>query len=338
MTCPPVSRLRIRTLPRAGFTLIELLVVIAIIAILIALLLPAVQQAREAARRSQCLNNLKQISLGMQNFHATYDAFPGAVSGGGATHYWPAQTLPYLDNNPLANMYDYTVRFNDIKNREAVQYPLPYMICPSKPGGQIMHPKFKTSTSSSPEAWGAAACDYLGQSGPSTGIWGSSSTPNYLSTPKPFDASGFFGGSAEPGKKGRRIRDITDGTSNTISIVESAGRPQLWQKGPTLVADSGLVSSPTDKYVTLAGWADGTPADIRGYRYDTAEAQEYKRWKQPGNCMINCSNHWSIFSFHPGGANITCVDGSARMLATNASIDVIAALLTIAGGETIGEF
>ncbi len=142
---------------RAAFTLIELLVVIAIIAILIALLLPAVQQAREAARRTQCKNNLKQIGLALQNFHATYDAFPGAVSGTlngvTATHYWGAQILPYVDQNPLAGIYDYTVRFNDAKNQAAVQYPLSFMSCPSTPGRPIDHPRFKLASSTSPGAW-----------------------------------------------------------------------------------------------------------------------------------------------------------------------------------------
>jgi prepilin-type N-terminal cleavage/methylation domain-containing protein len=118
-----------------GATLVELLVVVAIVGSLTSFLLPAVQQAREAARRTHCINNLKQVGIGLHNFHAARDFFPTNVSGNGARHYWAAQMLPYLDANPLAGIYDYTVACNDIKNQSAVQTPVGFMNCPAVPGG-----------------------------------------------------------------------------------------------------------------------------------------------------------------------------------------------------------
>ena len=130
---------------RTGFTLIELLVVIAIIAVLIALLLPAVQQAREAARRSQCKNNLKQMGLALHNYHDTYNRFPlpgllcvnpGASPGVGGlltTSNWTLATLPYNDQAPVYNAYNLNYSAWQPVNTAAVQTRLPVYLCPSTP-------------------------------------------------------------------------------------------------------------------------------------------------------------------------------------------------------------
>ena len=302
---------------RSGFTLVELLVVIAIIGVLVGLLLPAVQAAREAARRMQCQNNLKQLGLGMHNFHSAYDAFPTSVSGNGAGHYWCAQILPYMEQTPLSDLYDYTVRFNDIKNREAVQYPLSYMLCPSTPGSPNPEPRFKLATSSNPEGWGSIGSDYAGSSGPMSSQW---NAPSQISYPKPGNIEGIFAGTVKPGEKGRRIRDVTDGTSNSIMFVESAGRPKLYQKG-RLVPGSGELTSPSAKYVAVSSWAAGNLFVVRGYRYDESIADVDARWKYPGPCMVNCSNYYSIYSFHNGIANVTLCDGSVRSISESVSAD-----------------
>ncbi|EAQ78421.1 DUF1559 family PulG-like putative transporter [Blastopirellula marina] len=319
---------------RAGFTLVELLVVIAIIGVLIGLLLPAVQQAREAARRMQCMNNLKQVGLGMHNFHAAYRCFPTSVSGNGASHYWCAQLLPYMEQNPLADIYDYSVKFKDIANREAVQYPVPFMLCPSTPGGPIAHPKFKTATASSPETWGAIGSDYAGSSGPYSAMWNS---PAQVSYSKPGNIEGLFSGSVKPGARGRQIRDVTDGTSNSIGFVESAARPQKWQ-GRKMLAGSGELTSASSNYVAVCSWAEGNLFAVRGYLYDDSITDEDSRWSYPGPQMVNGSNYYSIYAFHPGGANVALIDGSARFLSETTNADVVCSLLTISGQEVVGEY
>lgn len=321
---------------RAAFTLVELLVVIAIIGILVGLLLPAVQAAREAARRMQCSNNLRQLGLGMHNFHAAYDAFPNSTSdtSTGVLHYWGAQLLPFLEQTPLAEIYNYRARFNGPENRVAVQTPLALMICPSTPGSPIPDPRFKLATSSSPEAWGSIGADYAGSAGPLSSLW---NNPPFVSFPRPGNIDGLFQGTVRPGQKGRRLRDVLDGTSNTIMFVEAAGRPQVWQKG-RMVPGSGELTSPAARYVAVSSWPAGNLFVVRGYRFDSTVVDELDRWRAPGPCMVNCSNNYSIYSFHVGGAHIGLVDGSVRFITESISTDTAAQLLTIAGREVVGDY
>lgn len=313
-------------LRRKGFTLVELLVVIAIIGILVALLLPAVQQAREAARRMQCSNNLRQINLGFQNHLAAKGYFPCAVAGGGARHYWGVQILPYMEQNQIAEIYDFTVLNTAEENKEAVQYPVHYMSCPSTPGGPIEHPKFKAGTN----GWGSYGADYMGASRPDSSLW------NYVSYPAPENPQGFFGGSVDPNQKGRRPRDITDGTSNSIGILESAGRPQVWAFGRK-VPDSGLITSPSKKYVLLCGWADANTFSTRGFYLDESETDFADQIKRPGPTAINGCNNYGTYAFHPGGAMTAVMDGSVRFVSETTSMDIFCALLTINGGEVVSQ-
>jgi len=307
---------------RRGFTLIELLVVIAIIAVLVALLLPAVQQAREAARRASCLNNMHQLGIGMHNFYSTYDSFPTAVSGSGVSHYWGAQILPFLEQGTLANKYDYTVRFDSANNMEAVKQHLPVMICPSTPDGPRNDVKFPSSGMTK---WPASMADYAGNSGPFSSMW---NAPSQLSYPKPGNTDGFFNGTTGQAQKGRQIRDITDGTTSTIMLVECGGRPFVYRLGQK-VAGSGEATSASSLYVAVGSWAAGNVFAVRGYKSDGAT--------YPGPQMVNVSNNYSIYSFHPGVANLTMVDGSIKTISENVSTDVVNMALTIAGAEVLGD-
>jgi prepilin-type N-terminal cleavage/methylation domain-containing protein/prepilin-type processing-associated H-X9-DG protein len=320
---------RRRCLP--GFSLVEILVVMAIIAGLVAVLLPAVQSVREAARRMQCANNLRQIGIGLQNFHAARDCFPTNFSAGSIRHHWCAQILPYLEENPLAGIYDYTVRFDDAKNMQAVQTQLGFMNCPSTPGGPRQHPRFKTTI----PAWSAAAADYVVSDGPSAALW---TAPAVVSYPRPGNSEGFLRGATSPGAKGRRIRDVTDGTSKSIAIFESAGRPQVWAFGG-MVPNSGLFDSTplSTRYASLCAWADTNQCVARGFLQDPAQADPAKQYRSPGPTMINGSNNFGIYAFHPGGASALFVDGSARFIDASASADVVTAQLTIRAGDAVVE-
>lgn len=307
-----------------GFTLVELLVVIAIIGILVGLLLPAVQAAREAARRMQCKNNLKQLGLAMHNHHSAMGAFPNTV--GSLFHSWSAQLLPYMEQNPLASIYDFTANSMDIKNKEAVQYQLPFHICPSAPGSNRVDFKFKTGA----DGWSAAMSDYAGSYGPDTsgGLW---KTPATTNVPKPTSGgqTGFFQGIGQMGKKSRQDRDITDGLSNTIMIFEQSGGPGVY-RNRQLVPGSDQPTATT--YLLLRSWARTNCSLVRAYAADATT------FSNPGvNRMINASNYLSIYGFHTGSAQVGLADGSVQSLSESIDIDTIIGLLTATNGEVIGE-
>jgi prepilin-type processing-associated H-X9-DG protein len=316
-----------------GVTLVEMLVVVAITGGLVGLLLPAVQQARESSRSSQCLNNLRQIGIGLHNYYSARDCFPTTVSGGGAIHYWVAQILPYVDENPLAGVYDYKVGWNHVNNRQAVQTVVRFMSCPSTSGGPLQHPKFKTGNPS----WAAAAADYAGSTGPSSRLW--TVAPATISSAQPAIIDGFFKGTVKPGLRGRTLSKITDGSSKTVAVYESAARPQVWAFGG-MSPDSGLISSPTAKYVSLCGWADPNSFDVSGF-----ESVSPGVYKEPGAIMVNGSNsavgsigggvRGGIYAFHRSGANLLFADGSTRFIDDIVRADVVAAMLTAQGQESI---
>ena len=216
------SRPRLR-----GFTLIELLVVIAIIAILIALLLPAVQQAREAARRTQCKNHLKQIGLALHNYHDAAQTFPlGTHPAGGNSHIygfgnWKWRILPYLDQAPLFNQPVDGINWNDATataNKTfwmSVRVP-PYH-CPSSSAPQTV----KSLAGSGPES---ETHDYVG-------IMGANADPAGRDNDSiRYTASGQYGTLFNTGllmgAECKAIRDCTDGTSNTMIVGEQSGNPR----------------------------------------------------------------------------------------------------------------
>jgi len=310
-----------------GVTIVELLATVAVVGGLAALLLPAVQSAREGSRRVHCLNNLRQIGVGFHAFHAARDCFPSAVSGGGARHYWAAQILPFLEDRPLAGLYDYTVACTDPRNRDAVQVPLSFTRCPSAPGGARWDVKFiKTGTST----WPAAVADYAGSSGPSNTLW---NAPAVVAAPKPAVLDGFFTGTVVPGVRGRRVRDITDGISKSIAVFECGSRPQVWAFGAQ-VPGSGLSTSAAAAYVGLCGWADANQFSVRGFLLDPAQADPASRCTSPGPQLVNGSNNLGIYAAHPAGAHALFADAATGFLAESTAADVVAALLTIKAGDS----
>ncbi|MEX0728364.1 MAG: DUF1559 domain-containing protein [Planctomycetaceae bacterium] len=305
-----------------GFTLIELLVVIAIIAVLIALLLPAVQQAREAARRTECRNHLKQIGLALHNYHDAHRVFPiGAFfSDRGGLQFawgWSVFILPYIDQ---ANFY------NSL-NLQSTTYPAGGSYSPEASGGNEFKWKHYIPAYNCPSDVGARERD-IGTGSTGRMIWakvcyaamaGSDNRvrPDGYTT---YDGNGLFYNFSR-----HSMRDILDGSSNTIAAGEvSNGVPtnaasldhpsyldkeQIWLYGHASLIDA---SDPINGAGTIPG--------NRG-------------WFNP----IELSGQGSS-SYHEGGAHFALGDGSVRFISENVSFNIWQALATRRGNEVLGEF
>lgn len=274
---------------RRGFTLIELLVVIAIIAILVALLLPAVQQAREAARRSTCKNNLKQIGIALHNYHDTYRVFPpGCIDqegGGTGVHNWTwsAMILPFMEQGPLYDLLTpgdirATAAIADSARRNAMQQPIEAFRCPSDVGPDV-------NTDGQRE---------IVENGNRHQI----ATTNYLASnssgeirPQLDVQDGMFSTNSK-----YRMRDIVDGTSNTFAVGERAWELQNFRlRAGILFMEEGSVGTQTN--------------------YGLIEA--HGGGERPINCTNNgeCGRGYS--SQHRGGAQFVLMDGAVRFISEN---------------------
>lgn len=316
-----------------AFTLIELLVVIAIIAILIALLLPAVQQAREAARRSTCKNNMKQIGLALHNYHSTHRIFPVHRHGGrhGANTVgnmgnisWLAMLLPYMDQAPLYNLIDFSVAspgrdqriINARVNLVARRTIIPALLCPSNPQQALV----------SNQGWGGngwrngltgGRTDYVGNMGwmhaghrdcGQAGRGGNWNGAQWADTSHIHKKLGNCNGVI--GWEGCiRLGDILDGTSSTLAVMEN----HHWRnkEDPTDVQGDALWMGP---------WA------IHSVKMPI---------NHDPNTDFRCGQ-WS--STHTGGAHGLMSDGSVRFFSENMSWTISRAVGTRAGGEVVGEF
>ena len=309
-----------------GFTLVELLVVIAIIGTLIALLLPAVQQAREAARRMQCSNNLKQVGLALHTYAGTHGIFPletyFSERADGSYYYnsWIPQLLPHFEQTALANLYDHDFAFFDEENRPAIETKLTLFECPSTPGGTQITPEFRRRNPGG--GWeiltdrGAYTTDYAGQRGADSGT-----QAIYMPGAGEGSNLGIFGG----GGSGRKFRDILDGTTNTIIVHESAGRSQWLRR-----VDGELLSAKPE----FGGWFDYWAGPAAGWMYGFEDDGATRR----GPRFLNATNKWANpFSFHTGGVQVALADGSVRFLSDTTNNTVFISLCTYAGGEVVGE-
>jgi prepilin-type N-terminal cleavage/methylation domain-containing protein/prepilin-type processing-associated H-X9-DG protein len=361
-------------LSRKGFTLIELLVVIAIIAILVALLLPAVQSAREAARRSQCKNNLKQIGLGLHNYHETYGILPPGVVNSGNS-YGPDQSqggmhtralnhtgwvylLPYIDQETLYNQFDLNIATNGhLKtdntnnivttvvggwpnaNSPLVRTPITTYMCPSDEAEK--GPQVRTDYIN----YGAdhARTNYLfcagghGNGWPEDRYWNifASSVANLPNGTTGVPYRGMFGFNGSA-----RIADITDGTSNTIAVAESIVMRS---------ASATIFGRVDDAYTPI--WAGhrrhGTFAvnhpDINTNHINNARYHINGDLHVPGmtgsGATPDVRVHVNVASsIHSGGAHFLMGDGSARFISENLDHSAYAILTRIASGQDAGEF
>ncbi len=308
---------------RRGFTLIELLVVIAILAVLIGLLLPAVQKVREAASRIKCVNNLKQLGLAMHNYHDAMQAFPPAyVNKGGSylnsgfpfTHGFAPFILPYIEQQPLYNLYRWDLPQYAPQNEPVFATQLKIFQCPSAPeqgryftGGPFAY--FGTKSACGDYTLTLGVNSVLAQLGLADTVGDYRGALNDTPTP---DLT------LSPNPTGTRIAAITDGTSNTILLTEDAGRPRLWQAG----------KPGPDQVVTGGPWNHFKGEII-------LEGSTFDGTVQPGPCALNCTNDEEVYAFHTGGANAVFGDGHVRFLQVGMDIRILARLITRAGGEVV---
>jgi prepilin-type N-terminal cleavage/methylation domain-containing protein/prepilin-type processing-associated H-X9-DG protein len=319
-----------KVLSRQAFTLVELLVVIAIIGVLVALLLPAVQAAREAARRMSCTNNMRQMGLACHNFADSRGCItPSRVASGGfpplgipanAYQGWAVWLLPYLEQGNVLASYDYKLHFGHANNRPAIQTQIKTFYCPSSPVKNRTHPQFVRNNFT---INGAASADYSVIRDVDPGLW--TSFPNDVDALQDDEVQGTNMGphSRNTGSSIRVMRwaSITDGLSNTIFYCEDAGRPDEY------VSQSRKTSSVANG----SAWSD----EANEFGFQGCRPPNDTR---PGTVAVNCSNDGEPYAFHPSGCNVTLCDGSVRFISTNIPIRTFARLVTAQGGEQIGDF
>ena len=340
--------------PRPAFTLIELLVVIAIIAILIGLLLPAVQKVREAANRTQCVNNNKQLGIALHSFHDAHKFIPPAgVDAIGwpkwnippnCVHGMAQFILPYIEQDGLYRQYRWDRDWRAAENQPVVTARLKVYLCPSVPTGAVRMSNVKTSA---PFTWQEYAGDYAPQSGYRRAlsdagycdyVAGDSPTATWTAQELTWldqigrggPYRGVFDSIAFPEQPNNvfTFLSISDGLSNTVFLTEDAGRPLSFVTGgkphPTNPEGGNLVGG-VRQGLDGAGWASrGMNYGIDGVGLDGLGS---------GPCFMNCSNGDEHYSFHAGGGIHLFGDGAVRFVSEKLPTRVQAAMTTRVGGE-----
>jgi len=315
-----------RRLQSAGFTLVELLVVIAIIGVLIALLLPAVQAAREAARRTHCANNLKQLALGVLNYESAHNVVPYGHNYPGsarAAPSWSTLVLPFIERKTHYDAFNFNVDLNHAQNAAAVTTRVPTFICPSDTAGNISVLPARCTCCGLGQAYRSMALWYPGSMGPvhrDSCQFCSNQTPS----PANFCCQGTnYGNSATaPGMfhrfpTGVRLAEVTDGTANTILLGETLPDQNIHNAAFTRNMSLAATNIPIN---TMA-----TPAQMP--REGLSDSQLHSI--NPAPVLMGYKSR------HPGGAQFGLTDGSVRMLMQTIDYRLYCALGTRGGGEPV---
>ena len=330
-----------RRSPRAvGFTLIELLVVIAIIGVLVALLLPAVQQAREAARRTQCTNNMKQIGLALHNYHDVHNVFPPAYvikPGGGGINgppdpvsrdagpgwAWGMILLPYLDQGALYNSFDQIHPCWDPVNAASALTQVNVYLCPSATKSDRPFDVKDGSTPPVTLATFARSC-YVASAGQDE-PWAHTSD-NYEA-----DAEALGWNPIGPFYRNSRtrVRDVTDGLSNTVFVGEH--HPVVSDTTWVGVVPGALVC-PNPAFAFTTCEAGGVLVSCHSGPCTTVNPPQIHPPNSP-LCAV-CQ----MYAQHHGGCNVLLGDGSVRFVTEAIDQLTWAALSSMAEGETVGEW
>lgn len=325
----------VRRSHKKGFTLIELLVVIAIIAVLIALLLPAVQQAREAARRSQCKNNLKQVGLAMHNYLDVHRVFPPGGIGwstgnnGNISNFWLG-LLPFIEQTPIFSQYEFQpIGQNNSNNRNALaSLRSNLFFCPSSP--------LRRYTSTSLQVKNAPQPTYAGISGVDDA--------NAIQV----ERGRVNGNGVLPPNKAVKIAEITDGTSNTIMIGEQSDFGFSEDGTPREMRSSAIFS------LAVSCSGNGTPGERttwpggnQTYHMTTVRYpinhKEYTMDRSLGignesDQTLAGETNKPVQSIHSGGAHVLMADGSVRFASQSMDFDLFKTLCQRASGNVAGEW
>lgn len=319
----------------AAFTLVELLVVIAIIGMLVAILLPAVNASREAARQATCKNRLRQQAIGLRNFAQTFNESLPAIWQGGENWQphenfsWRVALLPFVDEQNRFDQINQSLLPLDPTNVDSAG-PVEIFSCPSTPGSPRIIRELGPY-----EELALGGTDYVSVfevNGPTqpyiqTGVWFGGAAPDFLE----FETSSMDGPmppmrvepdlrSAEIRKVPSTLRRVRDGLSNTVLIVEQAGKPERLSRNPEPTFDEDMPGAPFSETLMNAVSTEGS--------WITAEYASHSNG-------VNFNNHLGPYSFH-NGVSVAMCDGSVHFWPEGTSDEVVRALMTREGNEIVG--